>query len=134
MLFARLPAGRIIVGAQIGSKITSRKLGTSQKLGMLVLASKANFFLSVHVDDMQDDGSKRKRSSGVGKLAKEDPTLSSNTTNGSSVLRDAPKDQPQSTKKRSEQKTELSRRITTSNAGETDRKKSQYSKGVDMEF
>ena len=133
MLFARLPAGRILVGAQIGSKITPRKLGTSQKLGMLVLESKAKLFLSVHVDDMQDDGSKRKLSSGVGKLAKEDPALSSNTTNRSNVIGMHPRIS-QSTKKRSEQKTELSRRITTSNAGETNRKKSQYSKGVDMEF
>ena len=86
MLFARLPAGRIIVAAQIGSKITSRKLGISQKLGMLVLASKAKLFLSIHVDDMQDDGSKRRLSSDAGKLAKEDPAQSSNTTNRSNVI------------------------------------------------
>ena len=115
MLFARLPAGRIIVGAQIESKITARKLGASQKLGMLVLASKAKLFLSVHVDDMQDDGSKRKLSSGVGKLAKEDPALSSNTTNRSNVIGMRPKIS-KSTENRSEQKTELSRRFTTSNA------------------
>ena len=84
--------------------MTARDLEKHQKLGMFGLASKAKVFLSVHVDDMQDGGSQRKLYSDLGKLSKEDPTLSSNTTNGSSVLRDALKDQPQSTEKRSQQK------------------------------
>ena len=84
------PSKAIFLGGLLWKRIltrqmTARDLEKHQKLGMFGLASKAKVFLSVHVDDMQDGGSQRKLYSDLGKLSKEDPTLSSNTTNGSSV-------------------------------------------------